>query len=99
MTAREILFYKRGATLAVILGLAMPATAKAVDLENRDRAPRKVVVNGADGSSQSITVKAGELVKDICSDCVILLGDSSVETRGRATVKIEDGKVSIVVQR
>jgi hypothetical protein len=56
-------------------------------------------VNSADGASQTLTVKAGERVKDICSDCVILVGNSSVETKGRTTVKIEGGEVSIASQR
>jgi len=108
MTACETLFHKRGAgrvrfpgatVLAVMSGLIASAPAKAVDLQNRDRKPYDVIVNGADGSSTTITVKAGESVKDICGDCVILVGDSSVETRGRATVKIEGGKVSIASQR
>lgn len=79
--------------------IAMAFPAQAVDLVNRDKAPREVTVNAADGSSQKLTVKGGERVKDICSDCVILVGKSSVETKGRATVKIEGGEVSIAAQR
>jgi hypothetical protein len=73
--------------------------AKAVDLQNRDRKPYDVVVNRADGSSDTITVKAGQKVENICTDCVILVGNSSVETKGRTTVKIEGGQVSIASQR
>jgi hypothetical protein len=81
----------------VIIATAFPA--QAVDLVNRDRASHEVTVNGADGSSQTLTVKGGQKVNDICSDCVILVGRSSVETKGRATVKIEGGEVSIASQR
>ena len=75
------------------------SSAKAVDLVNRDRKPYEVVVNRTDGSSETIAVKAGQKVDNICTDCVILVGNSSVETRGRATVKIEGGQVSIASQR
>lgn len=90
----------RKAVLAGAGGLiAMTFPAQAVDLINRDNAPCEVIVNGADGVSQKLTVQAGEKLKDICSDCVILVGNSSVETKGRTTVKIEGGKVSIASQR
>ncbi len=90
MTVREILFF-----FAAVLGLAASNPAGAVDLQNRDKKSYDVTVNGSDGSSTTVTVKAGESVKDICSDCVILLGAGSVETRGRTTVKIEGGKISL----
>ncbi len=86
----------------ILAGIAFIGTgpeAKAVDLVNRDRKPYDVVVNRADGSSETISVKAGQKVDNICTDCVILVGNSSVETRGRATVKIEGGEVSIASQR
>lgn len=86
-----------GACVGFLIAVSFPA--QAVDLVNRDRAAHEVTVNGADGSSETRTVKAGEKVKDICSDCVILVGDSSVETKGRTTVKIEGGEVSIASQR
>jgi hypothetical protein len=79
--------------------IAVTFPAQAVDLINRDKAPREVTVNSADGVSQTLTVKGGERLKDICSDCVILVGKSSVETKGRTTVKIEGGEVSIASQR
>jgi hypothetical protein len=88
--------------VALGLGCAVIATvspAQAVDLVNRDKAAHEVTVNGSDGSSKTVTVKAGQKVSDICSDCVILVGTSSVETRGSATVKIEGGEVSIASQR
>ena len=71
----------------------------AVDLANRDRVAREVVINRADGSSDVLTIKARQKVADVCSDCVILAGNSSVEVKGFVTVKIEDGKVSISSQR
>ena len=90
----------RKAVLALVSAVAVAASpAQAVDLVNRDKALREVTVNGADGSSKTLTVKAGQKVADICNDCVILVGSSSVETKGRATVKIEGGEVSIASQR
>ena len=90
----------RKAALALVGALSVAGSpAQAVDLVNRDKAPHEVTVNGADGSSKTLTVKAGAKVTDICSDCVILVGASSVETKGRATVKIEGGEVSIASQR
>lgn len=70
-----------------------------MDLENRDRKAHEVTINRADGSSETLTVKPGQRIEDICNDCVVLVGESSVETRGRATVKIEGGEVSIASQR
>jgi hypothetical protein len=103
MTACEIQSRYKGVLRKAVWACAgvliAAGPAKAVDLVNRDKAPRDVTVNSADGSSQVLTVKAGEKVNDICSDCVILVGRSSVETKGRTTVKIEDGKVSIGAQR
>lgn len=88
------------ATLVLIGILSAAASpALAVDLVNRDRAPREVTVNAADGSSKVVTLKAGEKVANVCDDCVILVGNSSVEAKGRATVKIEGGEVSIASQR
>lgn len=71
----------------------------AVDIENRDRKEHEVTINRADGSSETLTLKPGQKLPDICTDCVILVGENSVETRGRATVKIEGGKVSIASPR
>ncbi len=82
------------------LGLIFPAgVAHAVDLVNSDKVTREVVVNGSDGDSKVITVRARENVADVCTGCVILLGESAVEAIGRMTVKIEGGKVSISGKR
>jgi hypothetical protein len=85
--------------MLALMGISTGTPAKAVDLVNRDKAPHEVVVNAADGSSKTLTVKAGGKITDVCADCVILVGNSSVETRGRVTVKIEGGEVSIASQR
>ncbi len=80
--------------LAAMLSWALPAHA--VDIENRDNVPRDVTINSADGSSDTITVKAGAKMTNICGDCVILTPTSSVEARGKAKVKIERGDVAIL---
>ena len=81
---------------AASLGLmSLTNSAHAVDLANGDKVPREVVVNGSDGDSKVVKVPARQNVTDICTACVILSGDSSVEAVGRVTVKIEGGKVSI----
>ena len=85
--------------LAVVASIGLISPAKAVDIVNRDRKPYDVVVNRADGSSETVTVKAGQKMENICTDCVILVGKNSVETRGSTTVKIEGGQVSIASQR
>lgn len=94
-------FLSRSVCVATVLSLGVLAVspAQAVDLENRDRKEQQVTINRSDGSSETLTLKAGQKLNDICSDCVILLGLDSVEARGRATVKIEGGKVSITSQR
>ena len=82
-------------TTLVLSLMAIPASANAVDLNNRDRADREVTINHADGKSEMKTVKAGQRLTDICTDCVVLVGDSSVEVKGQVTVRIERGKVSV----
>jgi hypothetical protein len=94
-------FSRTGGLVLAALGLPVlfGSEASAVDLENRDRKAHEVTINRADGSSETLTVKPGQRIEDICNDCVVLVGESSVETRGRATVKIEGGEVSIASQR
>jgi len=86
-----------GFLFAVIIttGALCLANAHAVDLRNRDRIEHEVTVNHSDGRSETITIKAGQTIADICSDCVVLTDTSSVEVKGNATVKIERGEVSI----
>lgn len=71
------------------------STAQAVDVRNRDRVPREITINHSDGKSETITLEAGRSIANICTDCVVLAGTSSVEAKGNATVKIERGEVSI----
>ena len=96
-----VLAARRGRVVLGFLMAAMiaPRTGEAVDLVNRDRKAHEVVVNRADGSSETLKIRAGQRVADICADCVILVGQSSVEARGRATIKIEGGEVSTASQR
>lgn len=68
--------------------------ALAVDIVNRDRVEREAVVNTSDGQSNVITLKAGERVANVCTSCVILVGDTSVEVVGRAVAVILGGKVT-----
>jgi hypothetical protein len=56
-------------------------------------------VNHVDGRSETLTVKGGQRLADICNDCVVLVGDSSVEVKGKVTVRIERGKVSVDAKR
>ena len=91
---------KRSVYVALAFWLLVAATpAKAVNLENHDRQPREVTINRSNGSSETLTLKPGQRLENICTDCVILVGESSVETRGSATVKIEGGEVSIASER
>ena len=75
--------------------IAAVSPVQAVELVSRDKVPRDVTVNRADGSSDTITVKPGEKVADVCEECIVLLGTTSVEAKGKDTVRIEGGKVSI----
>ena len=79
--------------------IAAVSPVQAVELVSRDKVPRDVTVNRADGSSDTITVKPGEKVADVCEECIVLLGTTSVEAKGKDTVRIEGGKVSIRSQR
>ena len=81
------------------LGCALSDPVWAVDVVNRDPVARAVIVNRADGQSAMLTIKPGQKLNDVCNDCVVLVGNSSVEATGRVTVKIEGGKVSITSQR
>lgn len=88
---------RAGLVGGVILGIMIAGltAAHAVDLKNRDRSDREVTINHSDGRSEIRILKAGETVADICANCVILSGNSSVEVNGTVTVKIERGEVSI----
>ncbi len=77
----------------------MAAPAWAVDLENRDRKDVEVTINRDDGSSDTIAVKAGQRLNDICSSCVILMGDESVEVKGREVATIQGGKIAARAKR
>lgn len=70
------------------------APAMAVDVVNRDRVEREVVVNTSDGQSNVITLKAGERVANVCTSCVVLVGETSVEVTGRVVAVIQGGKVT-----
>lgn len=82
----------KAAIAAAILG---GTPAMAVDLVNRDRVEREATVNTSDGQSNVITLKAGQRVTEVCTSCVILVGDTSVEAVGRAVAVIENGKVTL----
>ena len=75
--------------------MAAVSPALAVELVSRDKVPRDVTVNRADGSSDTITIKPGEKVAEVCEECIVLLGSTSVEAKGKDTVRVEGGKVSI----
>ncbi len=85
----------------LLWGVVLAATAaglsaaQTVDVRNRDRTPREITVNHSDGKSETIKVGAGQSITNICGDCVVLAGTTSVEAKGNATVKIERGEVSI----
>lgn len=81
------------AALIVSLGMAIPA--RAVDLVNRDRVARDVVVNRSNGQSDVVTIKPGERIAGVCVSCVILVGESSVEAVGRVTAIISGGKITL----
>ena len=78
------------AAIAILAG----TPALAVDIVNRDRVEREAVVNTSDGQSNVIILKAGERVANVCTSCVILVGDTSVEVIGRAVAVIQGGKVT-----
>ena len=75
--------------------MAAASPVWAVELVSRDKMPRDVTINRADGSSDTITLKPGEKVANVCEECIVLLGSTSVEAKGKDTVRVEDGKVSI----
>jgi hypothetical protein len=79
----------------VLLAVAGVSQAAAVDLRNRDREPREVVVNHADGRSEALKLSPGQRVANLCEDCVVLAATTSVEAKGNVTVEIERGEVSI----
>jgi hypothetical protein len=88
------------AGIALVAALTIGAhAAYAVDVVNRDKVQRDVTVNRADGSSEKFTLKPGQKAVGVCSDCVVLMSDTSVEAKGQMTVKVEGGKVSIGSQR
>lgn len=82
-------------TALVIAGLSIAAPTWAVDIVNRDKAEREVVVNTSEGQSNVLMLKAGERVANVCTSCVILVGDTSVEATGRVLAVIQGGKVTV----
>ena len=78
---------------AAVTHLATPAFA--VDLINRDKVVREAVVNHSNGDSVVVTLKPGQRLGDVCTACVILVGDSSIEANGRATAVISSGKITV----
>ncbi|MBX7199243.1 MAG: hypothetical protein K1X51_07675 [Rhodospirillaceae bacterium] len=76
------------------MAILVSTPALAVDLVNRDRVDREAVVNTNDGQSNVLTLKAGERVANVCTSCVILVGDTSVEVAGRDVAVIQGGKVT-----
>jgi hypothetical protein len=78
---------------AAVTYVATPAFA--VDLVNRDKVVREAVVNHSNGDSTVLTLKPGQRLGDICTACVILVGDSSIEASGRAIAVISGGKISV----
>lgn len=90
----------RALTLALGAGLVAAAMmsavpAAAVDIENRDKVPRDVLLNTEDGDSVQVTVKPHDRATGVCKSCVVLYGGTSVEASGNVTVKVEGGKVSL----
>lgn len=74
---------------------ALATPAWAFDIENQDRKDASVVISRDDGSSETLTMKGGQELTDVCASCVILVGESSVEVRGRDTAMIRGSKVAI----
>ena len=86
--------------LAVLtLSIFAAGSARAVDIVHRDRTAHEVIVNRSDGSSEAITLGPRQRLENICDDCVVLVGASSVETRGGTTIKIERGEASLETRR
>ena len=90
----------RKRTVAIGTGIAVTAMLAsapvwAVDVINRDKVPREIVVNSSDGDSSVRTLKPQEKVANVCTSCVVLTGNTSVEASGNDTVMVEGGKVSI----
>ena len=85
-------FITRMAAAAVLIGgFASPASA--VDIVSREKVARDIVINRVDGSSDTITIKPGEKLAAVCEECIVLLGNTSVEASGK--VRVEGGKVSL----
>ncbi len=79
--------------------LAMTTAAWAVDVVNRDKIPREIVLNLPDGNYKTLTVKPQEKATGVCAECVVLYGRTSAEATGNDVVQIEGGKVSIGSKR
>jgi hypothetical protein len=85
--------------IGVLIVALSVSPAVAVEIVSRDKVPQDVTVNRADGSSDTITIKPGEKRADVCEECIVLLGNTSVEAKGKDTVRVEGGKVSISSRR
>jgi hypothetical protein len=81
--------------LGALAVAALPGTAHAVDIVNKDNALRVVVVNEDNGDSNVVTLPAKQKFDNVCRSCVVLFGNTSVEAEGNVTVVIERGKIAI----
>lgn len=82
-----------------VLALLAGAPAQAVDVINRDKVPRDIVVNYSEGESTERTLQPQEKVANICGACVILSGDTSAEATGNQTILIQNGKAKVASGR
>lgn len=72
--------------IAASLLLATPA-AFAADLVNRDPVAHEVELD--DGNKVStVTIEAGATLKDVCDECVLTIGTSSMDTEDTQVVTI-----------
>ena len=85
----------RACALGVVFIFACMSSASAVDVVNRDKVPREIIVNSDDGQSTVMTVQAHQKLENVCKACIVLSGITSVEANGSVTVLVEGGKVSI----
>lgn len=85
---------KHTALALVVAGMAFSSTAAlAADLKNEDAVSYEAQLD--DGKSiVTVVIAAGETLKDVCSTCVVTIGDSSADAEEAKLVVIRDGRVN-----
>ncbi len=80
---------------AIAAATMLAVSAGAVDVINDDQLPYLLVVSDA-GGNQEIEIEGGEMLVDVCAECVIeVINVGTVEVSGEQALLIRDGGIEV----